>query len=109
MFFDVFFAAKTSKDIFFAAKTSKDIFFEELQNFHRISWNLCFSSKKSQNFHRISQNMRFFFFFFFLFFLFFFCFFCFFFFFWSVCLLFFSSILRFSNLFDKEVFKNEVC
>ena len=102
MFFDVFFAAKTSKDIFFAAKTSKDIFFEELQNFHRISWNLCFSSKKSRNFHRISQNLCFFFLFFFLFFFFFF-------FFWSVCLLFFSSILRFSNLFDKEVFKNEVC
>ena len=102
MFFDVFFAAKTSKNIFFAAKTSKDIFFEELQNFHRISWNLCFSSKKSQNFHRISQNLCFFFFLFFLFFLFFF-------FFWSVCLLFFSSILRFSNLFDKDVFKNEVC
>ena len=97
MFFDVFFATKTSKDIYFATKTSKDIFFEELQNFHRISWNLCFSSKKSQNFHRISQNLCFFFVFFV------------FFFFWSVCLLFFSSILRFSNLFDKEVFKNEVC
>ena len=73
MFFDVFFAAKTSKDIFFAAKTSKDIFFEELQNFHRISWNLCFSSKKipkfSQNF---TESVFFFFFFFFVFFVFFF-------------------------------------
>ena len=72
MFFDVFFAAKTSKDIF--------------------------SVKFSQNF---TESVFFF--------LFFFCFFCFFFFFWSVCLLCFSSILRFSNVFDKEVFKNEVC
>ena len=58
-------------------------------------------------FHRICVFFFFFFFFFFVFF--FFLFFLFFFFFWSVCLLFFSSILRFSNLFDKEVFKNEVC
>ena len=87
MFFDVFFAAKTSKNIFFAAKTSKDIFFEELQNFHRISWNLCFSSKKSRNFHRISQNLCFFFCFFF-------CFFVFFFFFGLFA---FSSFLLFSG------------
>ena len=50
----------------------------------------------------------FFFVFVFLFFLFF-CFFCFFCFLFCLFAFSSSSILRFSNLFDKEVFKNEVC